>query len=64
MAFLHQSDVWRMGKYFFSMDVMFGNGRAGLYIITKGILWLSVSDLSFLCSAFNLDASRALLMAA
>ena len=39
-------------------------GRAGLYVNTKGILWLSVRDLSFLCRAFDLDASRALLMAA
>ena len=60
--FLHRSEVWRIGKYFFRIDGMFG--RAGLYVNTKGILWLSVRDLSFLCRAFDLGASRALLMAA
>ena len=62
MAFLHRSEVWGIGKYFFRIDGMFG--RAGLYVNTKGILWLSVRDLSFLCRAFDLGASRALLMAA
>ena len=64
MAFLHRSSVWRMVKYFFRIDGMFG--RAGLYVNTKGILWLPVSvrDLSFLCRAFDLGASRALLIAA
>ena len=62
MAFLHRSEVWRRGKYFFRIDGMFD--RAGLYVNTKGIDWLCVRDLSFLCRAFDLDASRALLMAA
>ena len=62
MAFLHLSEVWKIRKYFFRIDGMFG--RAGLYVNTKGILWLSVRDPSFLCRAFDLSASRALLMAA
>ena len=62
MAFLHRSEVWRIGKYFIRIDGMFG--RAGLYVNTRGILWLSVRDLFFLCRAFDLGASRALLMAA
>ena len=62
MAFLHRFAVWRMGKYFFRIDGMFG--RAGLCVNNKGTLWLSVRDLFFLCRAFDLCASRALLMAA
>ena len=34
--------------------------RAGLNVNAKGILWLSERDLSFLCRAFDLGASRAL----
>ena len=61
MAFLLRSEVWRMGKYFFTTDGMFG--RAVLHVNPKAFLWLSVRDLSFLCGVFDLVASRALLMA-
>ena len=62
MASLRRSEVWTIGKYLFRIDGMFG--RAGLYVNTKGILWLSVRDLSFLCRIFDLGVSRALIMAA
>ena len=62
MGFLHRSDVWRMGKYFFNMVGMFG--RVGLCVNTKGILSLSLKDPSFLYKAFHLGVSKALFIAA
>ena len=60
--FLHRSDVWMMRKFFFSPDGTFGG--VGLYVKTKGILSLSVRDLTFLCKAFDLGVSKTLSIAA
>ena len=38
-------------------------GRVGIYVNTKGILFLSVRGLFFLCKAFDLGVSKALFMA-